>query len=145
MRAVQDATYIFDIDVYHNDPDSLYALSVDSLMLRTDMGENWMKIAPFPQLENLSNVSGSTMLSEYDPVLKIDPFNSNHLYVSHPFLPTDGNVILKSTDSGMNWTTLFLGRCGPCDSPIIEMDPVDLINLCIIKYKFNHTKYTRIG
>ena len=82
-----DGSYIFDIDVYHNNPDSLYALSIDSLMLSTDMGENWIKIAAFPQIGNLSNVSGLTKVYEYDPVLKIDPFNSNHLYVSHPFLP----------------------------------------------------------
>ena len=116
-----EGTYIFDIDVYHNDLDSLFAMSDDSLMLSTDMGENWMKIAPFPQLEKLSNVSGLT--------LKIDPFNSNQLYVSHLFLPVDGNVILKSTNSGMNWKLLFWGRCEPspgCDSPIIEIDPVDL-------------------
>jgi hypothetical protein len=121
LASPTDGSYIFDIDVYHNDLDSLFAMSDDSLMLSTDMGENWIKIAPFPQLEKLSNVSGLT--------LKIDPFNSNHLYVSHLFLPIDGNVILKSTNSGMNWKLLFWGRCEPypgCDSPIIEIDPVDL-------------------
>ena len=121
-----DGSYIFDIDVYHNDLDSLFAMSDDSLMLSTDMGENWMKIAPFPQLEKLSNVSGLT--------LKIDPFNSNQLYVSHLFLPVDGNVILKSTNSGMNWKLLFWGRCEPspgCDSPIIEIDPVDLNSIYV--------------
>ena len=45
------------------------------------------------------------------------------------FCPSDGNVILKSTDSGMNWTIIVFGKVWTspgCDSPIIEIDPVDL-------------------
>ncbi len=100
--------HIGDIDIFHNNADTLYAIG-DQFLLSTDNGENWSRIP-------LSPTSGSG-------ALKVDPFNSKIIYVSHSS-PTEGNAVSMTTDGGLNWQFLFLGNSFP--SAVMEIDPQDL-------------------
>ena len=104
--------YISDIDIYHSNPDTLYATG-QQFLISTDKGEHW------------DSVSSGIAYS----VIEIDPFDSKRIYLNHGILPFDGNEILMTTDGGVNWNSLFLGFClGPlgCDFLVIETDPGDL-------------------
>ena len=119
---------ISDIEIYYSNPDTLYA-SGFGLMLSTDRGENWQIVSLNPQGKHSINTAAENAFSGYGTVLGIDPFNSKQLYLNHAGLPFDGNEVLMSVDGGLNWNSLFRGRCEPspgCDSPIIEIDPFDL-------------------
>src|SRR6185436_1507898 len=59
---------IVAIDIYHNFPDSVYALG-DSLILTTNSGDSW---------DGLSGSELGTDIGE----LKVDPTNSQLLYLS---------------------------------------------------------------
>jgi len=104
--------FIEDVEIYHSNPDSLYALGNSSFLLSTDRGEHWDSISP-----------GYTF-----GAIKIDPFDSKRIYLNHQFLPYYGNHILLSTDGGINWSWLFGGIASPFSLglPVIEIDPVDL-------------------
>ncbi len=107
-----EGIFISDVEIYYSNPDTLYALG-NGLMLSTDRGEHW---------NSVEVVYGGG-------VIKIDPFDSRQLYLSHNVLPFYGNQVFMTTDGGLNWFFLFSGICQPsigCDLPIIEIDPGDL-------------------
>ena len=106
--------YISDIDIYHSNPDTLYATG-QQILISIDKGEHW---------DSVSTVFTFS-------VIEIDPFDSKRIYYSHGMLPTDGTEVLMSTDGGINWESLFLGFAQPPDLPIIETDPGDLNTIYI--------------
>lgn len=104
-----EGVYVADIDIYHSNPDTLYATGFQFL-ISTDKGEHW------------SSISGAPAYS----VIEIDPFDSKRIYISHGMLPFDGTEVKMSTDGGLNWVSLFLGHNPFPDLPIVENDPGDL-------------------
>ncbi len=64
--------------------------------------------------------------------LKVDPYNSKLLYASVFGHVIESNDVIMSTDCGVTWKLLFIGRVSP--APVIEIDPVD-----------NKTVYVGVG
>lgn len=100
---------IWDIDVYHSNPDTVYAYG-EQFLLSTDRGEHW------------TVVNSGTPINSF---IAVDPLDSKTIYLSASDLDFYGNDVLKTTDGGLNWDTLFVGVCLPC-WPLVEIDPVDL-------------------
>jgi hypothetical protein len=106
--------YVTDVEIYYNDPDTVYAFGND-LLLSTDRGENWDSVGP-----------------GQNGIFKIDPANSKRLYLNHAILPLNGNEVKMTTDGGLSWETLFWGMGPPqIDQPIVETDPVDLATVYV--------------
>ncbi len=106
---------IFDIEFYEGNRDTLYATSIYTLLISTDMGVSW----------------DSASYSAGGAVIEIDAFDSQRLFFSHGILPTDGTEVLMTTDGGVNWNSLFMGFAQMPDLPIIETDPGDLNTIYI--------------
>ncbi|MBT7822941.1 MAG: hypothetical protein HN674_07370, partial [Candidatus Marinimicrobia bacterium] len=108
-----EGIYINDIDIFHQNPDTVYATG-NQFLISTDRGENWV------------SVSGMAFSS----VIEVDPFDSKRIYLSHNVLPSDGNEVLITADGGINWDTIFEEYGWP-DLPIVETDPGDLNTIYI--------------
>jgi len=106
---------IADIDIYTNNPDTIYAFG-DNFLISTNNGESW----------NIINGPSTDM-----GALKVDHFNSKVIYVSHYGIDPESNDISITTDGGQTWNYLFMGRRHP--SPIVEIDPVDLITVYVVQ------------
>ena len=105
--------YINDIDIFHQNPDTVYATG-NQFLISTDRGENWV------------SVSGMAFSS----VIEVDPYDSRRVYLNHNILPSDGTEFLMTTDGGINWETIFEEYGWP-DKPIVETDPGDLNTIYI--------------
>lgn len=100
--------FIADIDVYHHNPDTLYAIG-DQFLMSIDRGEHWNPAnGPFTDIG----------------ALKIDPSNSNIIYASHYSFAWGANDISITRNGGQTWELLFTGRFFP--APVVEIDPADL-------------------
>ncbi|MBI2344749.1 T9SS type A sorting domain-containing protein [Candidatus Dependentiae bacterium] len=106
---------IADIDIYYNDPDTMYAIG-EKMLLSTDNGKNWFVI-------NGPNTDIGA--------IKIDPFNSKIVYISHYGLDDQSNDISITTDGFQTWKRLFIGRRSL--SPIIEIDPIDKKTVYVVQ------------
>ncbi|MBI1803868.1 MAG: T9SS type A sorting domain-containing protein [Ignavibacteriae bacterium] len=96
------------LDLYRKDPDTLYAINLESIIRSPDGGGHWDTVA-----------SWGTDIG----ALRIDPTNSQIVYVSHMGLRLESNDILMSTDGGAYWRLLFTGIGYPV--AVIEIDPKD--------------------
>lgn len=103
-----DGIFVHAISIYLSNPDTIYAYG-EKMLLSTDNGENWQSIG-----------LGTTAYG----VLKVMPERSKIIFVSHMALPFDGNEVLITTNGGLTWSSLFLGR--GYSLPIIEIDPFAL-------------------
>ncbi len=112
------------ISIYKSDPDTIYALGAEQelFFLSTDNGANWDSIKAQASLGFGTDIGA----------LQVDPYNSNLLYASILGHDIESNDIVMSTDGGLNWKTLFIGRIDP--AAVIEIDPVD-----------NKTVYVGVG
>lgn len=110
-----------DIDIYYNDPDTMYAIGGytnsdtakiigSGILISTDRGETQRPIKGGPS-------------TDYG-ALKVDPFDSKRIYVSSYGIDLEANDIYITTDGGTTWKRLFLGR--EYTAPVVEIDPVDL-------------------
>ncbi|MBI1805568.1 MAG: hypothetical protein HYR76_00790 [Ignavibacteria bacterium] len=95
------------VDIYRRDPDTLYAIG-SKILRSADRGQHWDTV----------NAWGTDV-----GALKVDPTNSQILYLSRFGFTIQGNDVSTSTDGGYNWSPVFIGRIFP--APVIEIDPVD--------------------
>ncbi len=98
---------IADIDIYKNNPDTIYALG-SKFLRSTDNGETW-------------HILG--LISAAYGAIRVNPINSQILYASHTNILGVANDVSMSTDGGLSWKRLFRGRFSP--APVIEIDPFD--------------------
>jgi photosystem II stability/assembly factor-like uncharacterized protein len=94
------------IAVYEANPDTMYAMG-EGFFRSTDAGLNWMRI--------------SGLGTDYGAV-KVARINSQILFASS-FGRSSGNDISISSDGGLTWKWIFIGRLYA--APVVELDPVD--------------------
>ncbi len=96
------------IDIYRHDPDTLYAIGIHGIIRSIDRGENWDSLHYFD-----ADVGG----------IRVDPNNSQELYVSKRGIIIESNDIVMSTNGGTVWNLLFIGNSYPV--PVVEIDPTN--------------------
>ena len=95
------------LDIYRKDPDTLYAIN-DKFIRSPDGGGHWDTVAQW----------GTDI-----GALKVDPTNSQIVYLSRIGLRLESNDVLMSTNGGTSWRLLFVGQTDPV--AVIEIDPQD--------------------
>jgi len=110
------------ISIYQSDPDTIFALGAGyqygtGLFRSTDGGSSWDSIG-----DRGTDIGA----------LKVDQFNSKLLYASVFGYDLESNNIEISTDGGLTWEVVYIGRVDP--APVVEIDPID-----------NKTVYVGVG
>jgi hypothetical protein len=97
------------VDLFRDNPDTMFTLCPRNLLRSTDKGENWDSIS-WPR-------------ADYGGI-KVNPTNSQVLYVSIPGIVPESNDPYRSTDGGRTWSLpLFIGFLYAVD--VIEFDPIE--------------------
>jgi len=96
------------IDINRRNPDIIYALGDYALVRSTDRGAHWDSI--------------SALRTDIGAI-KIDPTDSKILFASVFGYDLGSNNVVASTDGGVDWKVLFIGRAQP--AAVVEIDPVD--------------------
>jgi len=102
--------FILDVDFFLPDPDSVFALSADALMVSADGGLQWDSIAP-----------GACC-----GVLAVSTINSTHLFMNQTGVPFPGNALWSSTDQGASWREIAHGMCAgyeTCAAHMFKLSP----------------------
>ncbi len=101
------------IGIFHGNPDTLYAVSDIGLLLSTNNGELWDTVA-----------GGELIRFGILNAVKVDPFDSKRVYVSHMHPFQGSNDISMTTDAGATWRLIGEGG-GLGRGAVIEIDPFD--------------------
>ncbi|GEM_PF-3932947 len=114
------------MDVFAGDPDSIYALSDNGLLLSTNNGESWDSITG----------DNNHVIARIRNALKVDPENSKILYAAHPDVLLGGNDVSKSTDGGRTWERITQGDA-IYPQAVIEFDPQNHNTIYVAPAQFN--------
>ena len=122
-----EGIYITGMDVYRNDPDTLYAVGENLILRSTNRGESWDSIYSM----------GADI-----GALKVDPTDSKLVYTTWYNFSQHGNVVVRTTDGGETWKAL--GGTGFHPTVLIEIDPIQP-NIVYIGFEFVLVRTTDRG
>ena len=101
-------TPVRGVDVFRAGPDTMFAICSRYTWRSTDRGENWDSIS-WPGTDF--------------GAIKVDPANSQLVYISTPGIDMNSNDTRMSTDGGQTWNWILGGRFYA--TAVIEFDPVE--------------------
>lgn len=116
------------MDIYYTSPDTMYAIG-DRFFLSTDNGETWDSLC-VGRFYSASCNDTLCFPCTSSGILRIDPFNSKIIYVSHDGA-TESNDISMTINGGLTWKDLFLGQ--GIGSTAIEVDPMDKHTIYVLQ------------